>query len=72
MKKRYFNICYQWPPGYRGGVVKTVAVPDDRSSTDEMAKVAIERLANHIGQEIRVMGYHKLPSNYKPRGDEIE
>ena len=72
MKNRYFHISYQWPPGYRGGVQVTVAVPDYGKSTAEMAKVAIERLAKHVGQEIKVLSYNKLPSNYKVRGDEIE
>ena len=72
MKKRYFHISYQYPPGYRGGVQVTVAVPDDGSSTADMAKVAIERLYNHIGQEVKILGYNKMPSNYKVRGDEIE
>jgi hypothetical protein len=72
MKNRYFRISYQWPPGYRGCVVETVAVPDDGDSTDQMAKVAIERLTRHVGYEIKVMDYNKLPSNYKPKGNEIE
>jgi hypothetical protein len=50
----------------------TVAVPNDGRSTAEMAKTAIEQLTKHIGQEIKVLSYNKLPSNYKVRGDEIE
>jgi hypothetical protein len=72
MKNRYFHISYQWPPGCRGGVQVTVAVPDDGRSTAEMAKVAIERLTKHVGQELMVIECNKLPSNYKPRGNEIE
>jgi hypothetical protein len=49
-----------------------VAVPDDGSSTAELVKVAIEQLTKHVGQEIKVLSYNKLPSNYKVRGDEIE
>jgi hypothetical protein len=71
MKNRYFHISYQWPPGCRGGVQVTVAVPDDGRTTAEMAKVAIERLTKHVGQEIKVLSYNKLPSNYNVNGDEI-
>lgn len=72
MSKKYFHILYQWPPGYRGAMQAIVAVSADGNSTDEMAKVAIERLNNHIGQDVKVLHYNKLPSNYKPRGDEIK
>lgn len=72
MKKRYFHINYQWPPGCRSCVQVTVAVPNDGRSTAEMAKTAIEQLTKHVGQEIKVLSYNKLPSNYKVKGDEIE
>ena len=72
MNKKYFHILYQWPPGYRSAMQAIVAVSDDGSSTAEMAKIAIERLNNHIGQDVKVLHCNKLPSNYKVRGDEIE
>lgn len=72
MKERYFRISYQWPPGSRGGIEKVVAVHDDGSSTAEMAEIAIEKLHQRLGAKAKVLGYNKLPSNYQPRGDEID
>lgn len=72
MKKRYFHIDYQWPPECRSATQATVAVLDDGSSTTGMSLLAIHRLNEHVGQDVKVLHCNKLPSNYKPRGNEIE
>lgn len=70
MEKRYFRIMYG-VPGYRSAKEVTVAVPNDGRSTDEMAKVAIEKLYEFLGEKVKVLRYNKLPSNYKARESDI-
>jgi hypothetical protein len=50
----------------------TVAVSDDGHSTEEMTKIAIDKLCRHLGEKVAILSYNKLPSNYKARGNEIE
>ena len=72
MKKCYFRIEYG-VPGYRSAKDVIVAVTAQEGlSTVEMAKIAIEKLEEIIGEKVNVLRYNKMPSNYKPKGDEIE
>lgn len=70
MEKRYFRIAYG-VPGYRGAKEAIVAVHNDCSSTDEMAKVAMEKLYKALGEKVQVLRYNKLPSNYKAKCSSI-
>lgn len=72
MQKRYFRIEYG-VPGYRSAKDVIVAVPvQEGLSTADMAKVAVEKLEEALGEKVNVLRYNKMPSNYKPRSDEIE
>ena len=64
MNKRYFRIAYA-VPGYRSAKEEIVAVQDNGLSTSDMAKVAVEKLHKHLGENVRILSYNKLPSNYK-------
>lgn len=64
MNKRYFRITYG-EPGYRSAKEAIVSVINDNSATDVMAKAAIAKLHDELGENVRILRYNKLPSNYK-------
>ena len=70
MDFQYFRITYGLP-NCRSAEIATVAVPNRGLSVLEMKKIAISKIYEYVGMEVKILDCYKLPSNYKAQDVDI-